>query len=75
MFASEARKIAIISGEGKYHKMYAAIKHAAERGRASVRVIPCTDWSEFYEHFTALGYSVSEYYYHCEDELYAEIGW
>lgn len=75
MFAREARKITIISGESKYRKVYAAIKHAAERGRASVRVIPCAEWSEFYEHFTSLEYTVSEYYYHCEDELYAEIKW
>lgn len=75
MFASEARKITIASDEGKYQGVYTIIKDAAERGCTFVRVIPCTGWYEFYEHFTSLGYSVSEYYYHWEEELHAEIGW
>ena len=75
MYASEARKISGRSSGSVYKSIYEEIKSAAKRGKNSVIVRPCQEWCEFYEHFTRLGYEVSQFYYHWEEELYAEIVW
>lgn len=75
MRASDTRAISANHSDSVYAKVYEAIKDAAERGEGRVVVYPCTEWYEFYEHFTTLGYGVSQFFYHWEEEMYAEITW
>ena len=75
MRASDARAVSANSVGRIYAKVYEAIKNAAECGETRVVVYPCTEWCEFYKHLTDLGYEVSEFYYHWEEETYTEITW